>query len=558
MGRPIGKKFFGPVVAGGTQLSTVAWVDGDTQARPGYIIKQSGSERYHVQTSFGQGECQLVETITQPGQMIIQLVADGTPGTQSVRKLTDREVYSFTNDNYYVNWEPVNGQVSYGEPGPGTAWAASFGHVSDATEDYSQGITFDTTGNIVVTGNQDWYQIFGPTVAYIMKMTADGDIVWQKALSWNSNLGESAGQVVMCDSSNNIFVSITKFSGATPFPNVLIKLDSNGNILWQKELEDFGACKDMVVDTDGSVAIAAMDTRNIAKYDSTGNLLWQKSFSAGNLNATIQSGCSIAFSDNHKLVISFPYNFNDSGITKAGQSVTALDSAGNKVWETGLLYNNSSQSYFYSASDADTTGNIFVQTAVYDTDFIGNYSGLYSKWQPDGTLVWQKQVNNNNLSSMVPFAVRSTDDGTTYSVGNGCDHTIGLCGIAMQKRDANGNLLWQRLLSQQSGNIGQDYFYGGGARDVSVYEDNTVWAGYGKLQEPQAFFHGLVTHLPTDGSKTGTFGVFTYSESDYNELNPACTLHNINVAVSNTSLASTSGSLTLETLELGLEFTSFG
>jgi hypothetical protein len=60
MGRPLNKKYFGLPVPGGIKIACQAWVAGDDQARSGYIIEQTGSSRYIVNTSGGQSNCYLV------------------------------------------------------------------------------------------------------------------------------------------------------------------------------------------------------------------------------------------------------------------------------------------------------------------------------------------------------------------------------------------------------------------------------------------------------------------------------------------------------------------
>lgn len=81
MGRPLKKSLFGPLATTGQQIQVDAWVIGDVQARPGFIVSQKGSHSYIVDTTAAGGligKCSLVNTAaTAQGQMTLKVFPFG-------------------------------------------------------------------------------------------------------------------------------------------------------------------------------------------------------------------------------------------------------------------------------------------------------------------------------------------------------------------------------------------------------------------------------------------------------------------------------------------------
>lgn len=86
MGRPLKKQYFGNVTASGQAIIGNAWIQGDTVARPSWIVKQLTSTSYQWLSVNGQGpstpgQCYLVNgPITGPGQANIAVYPFGAEG----------------------------------------------------------------------------------------------------------------------------------------------------------------------------------------------------------------------------------------------------------------------------------------------------------------------------------------------------------------------------------------------------------------------------------------------------------------------------------------------
>jgi hypothetical protein len=132
MGRPLKKKYFGNINVTGQQIIGNAWIQGDSVARPSWIVKQLTSNSYQWLSVNGQGpatpgQCYLVNgPITGPGQANIAVYPYGGEGGGAVAANANLGVYA------------------------GTVIVANTGSV---TQDYGVGNVLSLTGG-TYTGNQ--------------------------------------------------------------------------------------------------------------------------------------------------------------------------------------------------------------------------------------------------------------------------------------------------------------------------------------------------------------------------------------------------------------------
>lgn len=120
MGRPIKKRFFGPVNspaagagtepgfatnAGSFGITLLAYLTGGTQALTSVINRQVGSNKYMVTNADGTGKVVLVNDNTPAeGQGYLVGYLSGSP--VAIRKLTARKAIGFDNTRYH--WEAQN------------------------------------------------------------------------------------------------------------------------------------------------------------------------------------------------------------------------------------------------------------------------------------------------------------------------------------------------------------------------------------------------------------------------------------------------------------------
>ena len=151
------------------------------------------------------------------------------------------------------------------------------------------------------------------TVTTIIKLDTSGNIVWQKS---SSNMGTERPFLAF-DSSNNVYI----MTSASPDVRIA-KLDSSGTLLWSYNITGGGTFRAITINTDGNIVISSdniggsfIDVRTTI-LDSNGTVLYYTKFA--NSTSDYQQSCvsliSMAgatyvigtLSDNN----TWPHNFN--------------------------------------------------------------------------------------------------------------------------------------------------------------------------------------------------------------------------------------------------------
>jgi len=162
-------------------------------------------------------------------------------------------------------------------------WEKNFGG-TDSDDGYSVVETSD--GGLVVTGHT---LSFGNSwQVYLLKTNSTGDLLWEKFFGGSS---DEIGQCVIETLDGGLVVTGSTSSFGNRQRVYLVKTDSNGNLLWEK---NFGGTRDdlgySVVETSDGGLVVTGGTSSfgngyqvyLLKTDSTGNLLWERNF--GNTN----------------------------------------------------------------------------------------------------------------------------------------------------------------------------------------------------------------------------------------------------------------------------------
>ena len=117
----------------------------------------------------------------------------------------------------------------------------------------------------------------------LIKFDPDGNVLWQKELFYDANFYGSA-----VDANNNVYVTGSYYDGNEEII-IVVKFDPDGNLVWQKYYADSlnnnnFYSNDICVDSNNNLYVASqgyVNNRNndgyLLKLDTDGNLLWQKS-----------------------------------------------------------------------------------------------------------------------------------------------------------------------------------------------------------------------------------------------------------------------------------------
>ncbi len=282
-------------------------------------------------------------------------------------------------------------------------WLTTFGG-NDA--DYLTAVVEDANGDFLVVGNSksnsdDITGNHGNYDVLASKISSSGSILWQKSLG-GSDI-DKATSVVATDDGGFLVLSHSKSIDGDITTNLgdydiwLIKLDTSGNIIWQKNLGGSNAeySYKIITTIDGNYVFSAYSKSNdgdlsvnngnldywIVKIDPTGNIIWQKTYGGSSIDKeadvieTTYGGYVVAgYSSSSDGDVSNPLGSFDFW-------VVGLDAGGNLLWNknyggTGADFATTvSKNYSLNAD----TYTILGFSNSDDNDFSSNLGG-YDAW----------------------------------------------------------------------------------------------------------------------------------------------------------------------------------
>lgn len=237
-------------------------------------------------------------------------------------------------------------------------------------------IALDSGGSVYVTGKRT-----SINAAHTIKLNNNGAIQWQRTIY--DPLGSNVdAQSIAIDTLNNIYVLCTSdYNGSDDI--YFAKIDSNGNILFQRYMGNAGidVAFDIATDNSNNVYTIGYATYGnvecqISKWNSLGTIQWQRRLGA--FFVTVGAGIAVDSTGNvyvtgyYQLGLignMFVAKYNTSGVIQWQQTLTELTSVfGTKV-------------------AVDTANNVY---ALGSKASRGKY--LIAKYDTNGALIWQRQL----------------------------------------------------------------------------------------------------------------------------------------------------------------------
>ncbi|MEX2484172.1 MAG: T9SS type A sorting domain-containing protein [Brumimicrobium sp.] len=300
-------------------------------------------------------------------------------------------------------------------------------------------------------------------------------IEWQKSLGgsgWDKASSieiTTDGEYIVAGGSDSNDGNVTGINGANDF--WVVKLDTIGNITWQKSLGGSGSESAYSIQqtTDGGYIVAGSSQSNdgdvtvnnggqdywVVKLDATGNIIWQKSLggsgddNANSIQQTLDGGYIVA-----GWSLS---NDGDVTVNNGGRDywVVKLDSIGNIIWQKSF-----GGSWDERAESIQQTidGGYIVGGLAYsgDGDVSGGIGGgdyWVVRLDTAGNIIWEKSLGGSEYERAQSIQ-QTTDLGfilTGYSYSNDGDVTghngsTNSSDYWVVKLDSIGNITWQKSL----------------------------------------------------------------------------------------------------------------
>jgi uncharacterized delta-60 repeat protein len=398
-------------------------------------------------------------------------------------------------------------------------WAKVYGG-SQVDTVYSMQQTAD--GGFIIAGTTNSFGA-GSMDIWILKLDSNGDPVWQKTFGGAGN--DEAYSIQQTADGGYVVAGRTESFGAGKGDIWILKLDSNGDTVWQKT---YGGTKEDYVfsiqqTADGGYVMAGRTESFgvvnfdvwVLKLDSNGNALWQKTYGG--------SGWDIAYSiqetaDGGYVVAGFTESV---GAGKYDIWVLKLDNNGNAIWQK--TYGGSGNDYAITVQQT-ADGGYVVAGHIESFNAVG-YDVWVLKLDDNGNVIWQKRYggsgNDYSLSMQQTADGGYVMAGWTDSFGTGGDD------VWVLKLDDNGNVIWQKR-------------YGGSGNDGAYSVQQTADGGYVMAGWTYSFGAGLsdmwILKLDSNGS------INDCSAIGMNTTN--ATITNTSAAVSSSSVTGVNTSVT--------------
>ncbi len=226
--------------------------------------------------------------------LILGLDANGNKLWEKIDQGTDEEDYFFVtkaDDNNYIAAGATRsfGAQSYDilvkkiDSTGRKIWQFLYGGAQD---DVAFCIEKTSDGGYILTGYTTSFGAQGRDIL-VIKLNNDGSIAWQKR--YGGNQDDWAYAIKETNDGNYILVGITTSFGSTTWDVIIIKIDQDGNILWQKK---YGGDKDdtaLAIQEDNDGYIIAGTTKSFGADDNLdiwvvkiakngNNIIWQKRY----------------------------------------------------------------------------------------------------------------------------------------------------------------------------------------------------------------------------------------------------------------------------------------
>jgi hypothetical protein len=313
---------------------------------------------------------------------------------------------------------------------------------------------WDICSSIITTGN-GYYVVgdCGPTRhIYLSKLDSVGTVKWTKTY-------DTPGYTYYMGLSGALFQTKDKnyaFCGdRVPQPkgySVLIKVDSMGNKIWEKEYlfsDNSNKANSGNITRDSGFILTGDAYISGPKYcylllktDSLGNQQWYKTFTDNHAYRNYQGTSVIQTADNGYCLGGYG-GYYEAGKYKSITEIIKTDEQGNQQWKktygnplncnTGAMLCLSKDNNIIGTYSLCNSGDLHVDRQIYLTKI-----GL------DGTEIWNKEIGNKEIAMWVSWVETLTDGNYIVSGNHGIRDTI-IKNIGwLFKLNTNGDSIWYR------------------------------------------------------------------------------------------------------------------
>lgn len=257
-------------------------------------------------------------------------------------------------------------------------WQRGMGTTAAGNEQFRD-LTLDSTGNIYVTGVM---QVSGSNKIVVAKYNTSGTIQWQEYLTLSSS-ASNTGYGITLDSSNNIII-IANSGGSRC---TVIKLNSSGSPLWAYDFAEQLFIDKITVDSSNNIYLV---TRNgtfgnedivIMKMDTNGSVLWQRTIGGTGTDSV----SDIAVDSTGVYIVGY---MSSQGAGGNDILIVKYDTSGTIQWQRSL---GGTRSDVSGSICTDGTGNVFITGSTNIS--AGDDDIIIARYDSSGNIQWQRSIS---------------------------------------------------------------------------------------------------------------------------------------------------------------------
>ena len=370
--------------------------------------------------------------------------------TGTINPSTATESTLWTSSNTSVATVSNSGLVTAKSAGTATITFKN----SSSTKFASCNVTI-VSSDIIIGGNTGF-----DATNVILKYNNNGNLVWKKDVTTNSysNAFKCDINAVGTFKDGSIIVG----AGASSYDNVIIKYDKNGNTIWKKSIptyyynskNQYYKINTINITNDDNIIVGANSQYDgaekiIIKYDSNGNLIWKKTL------PTYKSGEyyyveQLLISNDNNIIIGV-----DSYSDSQGRAILKYDSNGNLIWKKSVptYYDNGETRYYRISTTNINNNNEIIVGANGSTD---SSSKSLLKYDSNGNLIWKKDIPSYKSGEY--YYIEKMNITNKNEIIVGVDSYSDSQGRAILKYNNNGELLWKTELPKYTYNSYNEFY----------------------------------------------------------------------------------------------------
>jgi hypothetical protein len=377
----------------------------------------------------------------------------------------------------------------------GDTWYTTFG---GNEHDNARWIDITSDGNYIIVGYTESFGIGGQDI-WLIKVDSEGNEIWNKTFGGSGD--ERPISVQETTDLGFMIAGHTNSYGQGNYDVWLIKTDIDGNKEWDKTYgtEKYEILHHGIQISDGFLLVGDYEFLGkneqqamIIKTDLDGNEVWIKKYGSSN---TDEMGHRIRVtSDGDYIVTGYTGSYTSQGLLDVWLFKT--DSDGNMLWNKTV----SGSGVDYGLGIIETSDYGYLISGLTNSYGAGFDDAWLIKTDSNGDIIWKNTYGGSK--GEWALVVQQTTDGGFAFIGRTSSYGAGDIDCWLVKTDSNGKELWNTT-------------FGGDQREENACFQQTIDGGYIVVGETKSFGAGKYDILLIKTDENGESEIDNHVKKNY-------------------------------------------